>query len=97
MLTELLCMEYCRLYVVYHVLQPSPAGNLWPTLYTLLPLRQTGRTVSTYMPTAIGTTLLIRYALLTALIQCSAKQSCIQWYLNMSIRMGTLSICEAAL
>ena len=29
---------------VYHVLQPSPAGNLWPTLYTLPPLRHTGRT-----------------------------------------------------
>ena len=39
---------------VYHVLQPSPAGNLWPTLYTLRPLRHTGRTVSNlaYMPTA---------------------------------------------
>ena len=29
---------------IYHVLQPSPAGNLWPTLYTLLPLRHTGGT-----------------------------------------------------
>ena len=30
---------------VYHVLQPSPAGKLCPTLYTLPPLRHTGGTV----------------------------------------------------
>ena len=29
---------------VYHMLQPSLAGNLWPTLYTLRPLRHTGET-----------------------------------------------------
>ena len=29
---------------IYHMLQPSPAGNLWPTLYTLPPLRHTGGT-----------------------------------------------------
>ena len=47
---------------VYHVLQPSPAGKLWPTLYTLPPLRHTGGTVSnlTYMPTAIGTTPMLK-------------------------------------
>ena len=46
---------------VYHVLQPSPAGKLWPTLYTWGPLRHTGGTVSNlaYMPKSIGATLLL--------------------------------------